>query len=157
MCESKRTLDQSYLHLASTWANDRSKAQRKKVGAILVNEHGQTISDGYNGTPHGFGNSCELLDENGVPVLNEAGEMITNPETIHAESNALLKLVANGGTGSRGATMYQTLSPCFECAKLLIQAKVKRVVYVETYRDTRGIDLLKKAGIQIDQLPLDED
>lgn len=156
MCESKRTVDASYLNLARTWAIDRSKAVRKKVGAILVSENGQIISDGYNGTPHGFDNRCEIVDEDGVPVLGDNGEMITNPETLHAESNVILKLAANGGPGSSGATMYQTLSPCYECAKLLIQAKIKRVVFLEQYRDTSGIDLLKKAGIEIEQLDLDE-
>ena len=97
------------------------------------------ISDGYNGTPSGFENICE--DENGV----------TKPYVLHAEANAISK-VAQSGNSSRGATLYVTASPCLECAKLIIQAGIKRVVYRDPYRLTDGIDLLRRAGIEVEQV-----
>lgn len=134
---SQFKLDQKYLDIAKSWS-ELSKAKRMKVGCIIVRDN-QIISDGYNGTPSGFDNSCE--DE----------EFLTKPEVLHAESNALMKL-AVGTQSSKNATVYITLSPCFECSKLIIQAQVKRVVFSELYRLNSGIELLRKAGIAVDQI-----
>ena len=134
---SQLKLDQKYLDIAKSWS-ELSKAKRMKVGCIIVRDN-QIISDGYNGTPSGFDNSCE--DE----------EFLTKPEVLHAESNALMKL-AVGTQSSKNATVYITLSPCFECSKLIIQAQVKRVVFSELYRLNSGIELLRKAGIAVDQI-----
>lgn len=131
----QRCLDEKYLRIAKIWS-ENSHATRSKVGAILVKD-GMIISDGYNGTPKGFDNCCE--DENNK----------TLPEVLHAESNCLMKLVRTDGPNADGATIYITLSPCIECAKLIIQAGIKRVVYGEKYRILDGIKLLKKAGIQV--------
>ena len=122
--------------MASVWAKN-SYCTRRKVGAILVKDR-MIISDGYNGTPSGFENVCE--DENGV----------TKPYVLHAEANAITK-VAKSGNSSLGATLYVTASPCLECAKLIIQAGISRVVYQEEYRITDGVDLLRRAGIQVEK------
>lgn len=113
-----------------------SKAVRKKVGCVVV-KNGQVISNGFNGTPSGFDNTCEVNN-------------VTKPEVLHAESNALMKL-AQSTNSSTGSTMYLTCSPCFDCAKLIIQAGVERVVYEESYRKLDGLELLQKANIQIDK------
>ena len=128
--------DHSYLAMAEIWAQN-SYCKRMKVGALLVKDR-TIISDGYNGTPSGFENVCE--DENGV----------TKPYVLHAEANAITK-VAKSGNSSEGATLFVTASPCAECAKLIIQAGISRVVYRDAYRLTDGIDLLKRAGIQVEQ------
>ena len=130
-------LDKKYLEIAKQWS-ELSKAKRMQVGCIVVRDN-QIISDGYNGTPCGFDNACE--DE----------DLVTKPEVLHAESNALMKL-AVGTQSSKGATVYITLSPCFECAKLIVQAKIKRVVFSELYRHNSGLDLLKKAGIAVEHI-----
>ena len=127
----------SYLEMADVWARN-SYCKRRKVGALLVKDR-TIISDGYNGTPSGFENVCE--DENGV----------TKPYVLHAEANAITK-VAKSGNSSEGATLYVTASPCAECAKLIIQAGIKRVVYRDAYRLTDGIDLLRRAGIEVEQI-----
>ena len=146
------TLDETYLRNAENWAR-RSKALRKKTGAVLVLEN-QTISDGYNGMPAGSEDDCcELKDGNGNFILNDQGEMITNPLVLHAEANAFMKLVANGGMGTKGATLYTTLSPCIECSKMVLQAKVSRVVFREIYRIPDGIEMLKRYRVQCDYLP----
>ena len=133
--ESKnRQFDRSYLEMASVWAKN-SYCTRRQVGAILVKDR-MIISDGYNGTPSGFENVCE--DENGV----------TKPYVLHAEANAITK-VAKSNNSSLGATLYITDSPCMECAKLIIQAGISRVVYARDYRITDGIDLLRRAGIEV--------
>ena len=119
--------------MAMIWA-ENSYCQRRKVGAILVKDK-MIISDGYNGTPAGFENVCE--DENGV----------TKPYVLHAEANALTK-VARSNNSSDNATLYVTASPCVECAKLIIQSGIKRVVFNELYRITTGIDLLKRANVE---------
>ena len=134
---SQTLLDSKYIEIAKLWSS-LSTAKRIQVGCIIVKDK-QIISDGYNGTPSGFDNICE--DEN----------YLTKPEVLHAESNALMKL-AISTQSSKDATVYITLSPCFECSKLIIQAKIKRVVFLEKYRNLDGLDLLKKAGIQVDQL-----
>ena len=134
-------LDERYLAMAKEWSK-MSHAKRKKVGCLIVKDE-QIISDGYNGTPSGFNNECEHDSyKNGLPIL------ITKPEVLHAESNALMKL-ARSTNSSKGATIYCTYSPCFDCAKLIVQSGVKRFVYNETYRNTEGLDLLKKAGVKI--------
>ncbi len=127
-------LDERYLRMARIWA-ENSYCQRRKVGALVVKDK-MIISDGYNGTPSGFENVCE--DDNNV----------TKPYVLHAEANAITKL-ARSSNNSDGSTLYVTASPCIECAKLIIQSGIKRVVYGEKYRLTDGIDLLKRAGIEI--------
>ncbi|MCR5709715.1 MAG: dCMP deaminase family protein [Bacteroidales bacterium] len=135
--DKERKFDRSYLEMAAVWAKN-SYCVRRKVGAILVKDR-MIISDGYNGTPSGFENVCE--DENGV----------TKPYVLHAEANAITK-VARSGNSSLGATLYVTASPCMECAKLIIQAGIARVVYSEEYRITDGVDLLRRAGIRVEKL-----
>ncbi len=129
--------DHSYIEMAGIWAKN-SYCKRRQVGALIVKER-MIISDGYNGTPSGFENICE--DETGA----------TKPYVLHAEANAISK-IAKSGNSSEGSTMYVTASPCLECAKLIIQAGIKRVVYKDEYRLTDGIDLLKRAGIEVVKL-----
>ncbi len=136
----QRLLDLRYLRMAAIWS-ENSYCQRRKVGALVVKEK-MIISDGYNGTPSGFENVCE--DAHGV----------THPYVLHAEANAITKL-ARSGNNSDQATLYVTASPCIECAKLIIQAGIRRVVYAEQYRLTDGIDLLRRAGVEVEHLPLD--
>ena len=136
----QRLLDLRYLRMAAIWA-ENSYCQRRKVGALVVKEK-MIISDGYNGTPSGCENVCE--DAHGVP----------HPYVLHAEANAITKL-ARSGNNSDQATLYVTASPCIECAKLIIQAGIRRVVYAEQYRLTDGIDLLRRAGVEVEHLPLD--
>lgn len=136
--EKQEALDRRYLRMSRIWA-ENSYCQRRQVGAIIVKDK-MIISDGYNGTPVGFENVCE--DENGL----------TKPYVLHAEANALTK-VARSNNSSDGATMYVTASPCLECAKLIIQSGIRRVVFSELYRITDGIDLLKRAGVECVHLP----
>ena len=126
--------DHSYLEMAEIWAHN-SYCKRRQVGALLVKDR-MIISDGYNGTPSGFENICE--DETGA----------TKPYVLHAEANAITK-VAKSGNSSLGATLYVTASPCLECSKLIIQAGLKRVVYRDEYRLTDGVDLLRRAGVEV--------
>ena len=126
--------DRSYIEMAGVWARN-SYCRRRQVGALLVKDR-MIISDGYNGTPSGFENICE--DNNGV----------TKPYVLHAEANAITK-IARSSNSSNGATMYVTASPCIECAKLIIQAGIKRVVYSEKYRLEDGLELLKRANIEV--------
>lgn len=137
----QRNLDMRYLRMARIWA-ENSYCQRRKVGALVV-KNKMIISDGYNGTPSGFENLCE--DENNV----------TKSYVLHAEANAITKL-ARSNNNSENATLYVTASPCIECSKLIIQAGIKRVVYGEKYRLEDGINLLKKAGIEVIYLNTDE-
>ena len=132
--EKKEKFDRSYLEMASVWAKN-SYCKRRQVGALIVKDK-MIISDGYNGTPAGFENVCE--DEDGS----------TKSYVLHAEANAITK-VAKSGNSSDGATLYVTASPCLECAKLIIQSGIKRVVYNEEYRLTDGVDLLRRAGIEV--------
>ena len=131
--KKQEKFDQRYLQMARIWAQN-SYCQRRQVGALVVKE-GMIISDGYNGTPSGFENVCE--DDNGL----------TKPYVLHAEANAITKL-ARSSNNSDGATIYITASPCIECAKLIIQAGIRRVVYGEKYRLTDGVELLERAGIE---------
>ena len=127
-------LDKRYIRMAGIWA-ENSYCQRRKVGALIVKDK-MIISDGYNGTPSGFENVCE--DENNV----------TKPYVLHAEANAITK-IARSSNSSAGATMYVTAAPCIECAKLIRQAGIRRVVYSEQYRLEDGLDLLKRAEIEV--------
>ena len=134
-------LDLRYMRRARIWA-ENSYCQRRQVGALVVKDKA-IISDGYNGTPSGFENICE--DDNNV----------TKPYVLHAEANAITKL-ARSHNSSDGATLYVTASPCIECAKLIIQAGIKRVVYAEHYRLEDGINLLKRANIDVEYINPDE-
>lgn len=133
-------LDYRYLRMARIWA-ENSYCRRRQVGALVVKDK-MIISDGYNGTPSGFENVCE--DETGT----------TFPYVLHAEANAITKL-ARSSNNSDGATLYVTASPCIECAKLIIQSGIRRVVYAEKYRLTDGIDLLEKAGVKVEYKALE--
>ena len=132
--EKQLQWDKRYIRMASIWA-ENSYCTRRQVGALIVKDK-RIISDGDNGTPSGFENVCE--DENGV----------TKPYVLHAEANAITK-IARSSNSSDGATMYVTASPCIECAKLIIQAGIKRVIYSEKYRLEDGLELLKRAGIEV--------
>lgn len=140
--EKQEILDKRYMRMANIWA-ENSYCQRRKVGALIVKDK-MIISDGYNGTPSGFENVCE--DEHNT----------TKPYVLHAEANAITK-IARSNNSSDGATLYVTASPCIECSKLIIQAGIKRVVYSEKYRLEDGIDLLKRAGIEVIYIPLEEE
>ena len=133
--------DKRYLQMASIWAQN-SYCKRRKVGALIVKER-MIISDGYNGTPAGFENICE--DE----------DFKTKPYVLHAEANAITK-VAKSNNSSEGATLYITASPCIECAKLIIQAGIIRVVFSELYRQNEGLDLLERAGVEILYLKIED-
>ncbi len=133
--EKKSLLDRRYLRMARIWS-ENSYCNRRQVGALIVKDK-SIISDGYNGTPSGFENRCE--DE----------ENVTKPYVLHAEANAITK-VAKSSNSSEGATLYVTASPCIECAKLIIQAGIRRVVYSEQYRYTDGIELLRKANVEVE-------
>ncbi len=130
----QRTLDYRYLRMAKIWA-ENSYCKRRKVGALVVKDQ-MIISDGYNGTPSGFDNVCEDSRD------------LTLPYVLHAEANAITKL-ARSSNNSDGSTLYVTASPCIECAKLIIQAGIKRVVYAEKYRLEDGVALLQRAGIEV--------
>ena len=131
--------DQAYMRMAQEWAR-LSHCTRKQVGAIIVKD-GMIISDGYNGTPSGFPNDCE--DEQGL----------TYWYVLHAEANAILK-VARSTNNARGATLYLTHSPCKECSKLILQAGIKRLVYLDAYKDPSGLELLAKGGLMVRKLEL---
>ena len=132
--DKQAQFDRSYLKMAAVWAQN-SYSQRRRVGALIVKDR-MIISDGYNGTPSGFENVCE--DEEGN----------TKPYVLHAEANAITK-VAKSNNSSEGATLYITSSPCLECAKLIIQAGIKRVVFSEEYRLADGLELLRRANIEV--------
>lgn len=134
-------LDSRYLRMAHIWA-ENSYCVRRKVGALLV-KNGTIISDGFNGTPSGFENICE--DDNNV----------SKPYVLHAEANAITK-IARSSQNSDGATLYVTASPCIDCAKLIIQSGIRRVVYGEKYRLDDGVALLKRAGIETVYLDLEQ-
>ena len=133
--------DKRYMQMAAIWAGN-SYCRRRQVGALIVKDK-MIISDGYNGTPSGFENICETDDN------------ATKPYVLHAEANAITK-IARSNNNSEGATLYVTASPCIECAKLIIQSGIRRVVYGEKYRLTDGIELLERAGIEVCYLPKEE-
>lgn len=139
--EKQYELDLRYLRMAYIWA-ENSYCTRRKVGALIVKDN-MIISDGFNGTPSGFENICE--DEYGI----------TKPYVLHAEANAITK-VAGSTNNCSGATIYVTASPCLECAKLIIQCHIKKVVYAEEYRIKDGIELLKRAGIEVLHIPFEQ-
>ena len=121
-----------------------SRSQRNKVGAVLVNDDNERIlMCGYNGTPSNGDNNCEYV--------NKDGELVTKPEVVHAEENVIL-FCAKMGISTQNKILYTTLSPCFQCAKMIITAGIKRVVFNELYRDTSGVDLLKQYGVEIYQI-----
>ena len=132
--EKQYNLDNRYLRMAQIWA-ENSYCHRRQVGALVVKDKA-IISDGYNGTISGFDNVCE--DNDGI----------TYPYVLHAEANAITKL-ARSNHNSDGGTLYVTASPCIECAKLIIQSGIKRVVYAEKYRLEDGLDLLRKVGVEV--------
>jgi len=134
-------LDKRYLRMAAIWA-ENSYCKRRQVGCLLVKDK-MIISDGYNGTPTGFENDCETEDNHSKPYV------------LHAEANAITK-VAKSSNSSEGSTLYVTDSPCIECAKLIIQAGIRRVIYAREYRLTDGIDLLHRAGIEVIFKPIPE-
>lgn len=138
---SSDDLDRAYIRMAQIWSS-LSKARRKKVGCLIV-KNGSIISDGYNGTPKSFDNQCEDIDF--------FGQLVTRKEVLHAESNAITKL-SKSTQSSKDSTMYITVSPCVDCAKLIIQSEIKRVVYGEFYKNNLGIELLKSAQIVVDKL-----
>ena len=141
MNEKQLELDKKYIRMARIWA-ENSYCTRRKVGALIVKDK-MIISDGYNGTPSGFENVCET--EEGV----------TKSYVLHAEANAITK-IAKSGNSSEGATLYVTASPCIECAKLIIQSGIRRVVYSEKYRLEDGIELLRRAGVEVDFVEVEE-
>ena len=140
--DKSRQLDIRYLRMARIWS-ENSYCKRRKVGALIVKGQ-MIISDGYNGTPSGFPNVCE--DE----------ENRTYPYVLHAEANAITK-VAKSNNSSEGSTLYVTDSPCIECAKLIIQAGIRRVVYSKLYRMTEGLELMQTAGIDTVYLPISDE
>lgn len=140
--QKQSQFDKRYLRMAQIWA-ENSYCKRRQVGALIVKDK-MIISDGFNGTPSGFENVCE--DENNV----------TKPYVLHAEANAITK-VARSNNSSDNATLYITDSPCMECAKLIIQSGIKRVVYSNQYRNLEGLDLLKRAGIEIIYIDIEKD
>jgi dCMP deaminase len=139
---SLNDLDKMFLDISDRVA-EMSHSRRAKVGAVIVSD-GNIISMGWNGTPSGFDNNCEF--DNGE------GALVTRPEVLHAESNSILKLARTGGLGSDGGTIYTTFSPCPDCAKLIAQSGIKRVVFRNQYRLTDGLAMLKTLGIEVEQL-----
>jgi dCMP deaminase len=139
--KKQRRYDNAYMRMAEEWAK-LSHCTRKKVGALIVKDR-MIISDGYNGSPSGFPNECE----------NAEGE--THWYVLHAEANAITKL-ARSQNSAEGATLYITLSPCRDCAKLILQSGISRVVYKQAYKDTSGIDFLDKAFIKTELLDVTE-
>lgn len=136
--DKQHVLDERYLRMARIWS-ENSYCRRRQVGALIVKDQ-MIISDGYNGTPSGFDNVCEDADG------------MTFPYVLHAEANAITK-VARSNNSSDGATLYVTASPCMECAKLIIQSGIRRVVFSELYRITDGLDLMRRAGIEVVHIP----
>ena len=135
--EKQLRYDKAYLRMANTWS-ELSHCHRKQVGAIIV-KGGMIISDGFNGTPSGFDNSCEA----------ESGETLWY--VLHAEANAILK-VAKSTQNCEGSTLYLTLSPCQDCSKLVVQSGIKKVVFINAYKDLSGVQFLKEAGIEVIQI-----
>ena len=163
--ERQHEFDIAYMKMAIAMS-ELSYALRKKVGSIIVSKNDQVISQGFNGTPIGFPNVCEYyIDKEGnhinldhykpieIKKLYTIDELKTKDEVLHAEANSITKL-AKYQSSTEGGTLYVTLSPCIHCAKLIIQAEIKRVVYLEDYRDNTGIELLKQFGIEVVKLKI---
>ncbi|MEG1554108.1 MAG: dCMP deaminase family protein [Rikenellaceae bacterium] len=142
--EKQHQIDCRYIRMAQIWS-ENSYCQRRKVGALIVKDQ-MIISDGYNGTPKGFENICEE-----DAAAGDIGK--TKAYVLHAEANAITK-VAKSNNNSLGATLYITTSPCMECSKLIIQAGITRVVYMDEYRDQSGLEILRRAGIELCQIDL---
>lgn len=140
--DKQQALDNRYLRMATIWS-ENSYCKRRQVGCLMVKDN-MIISDGYNGTPRGFENDCETPENTSKAYV------------LHAEANAITK-VAKSSNSSDGATIYVTDSPCIECSKLIIQAGIKRVVYSREYRLTDGVDLLRRAGVVVDYMPLNDE
>lgn len=137
--DKQNKIDRLYLRMAKVWA-ENSHCKRSQVGCLIVSNR-QIISDGYNGTPSGFDNTCEDCDNNTLSTV------------LHAEANAITK-IAKSANSAEGSTLYVTLSPCFDCAKLIIQAGIKRIVYSEVYRKTDSFKLFEEAGIEIKRIEI---
>jgi dCMP deaminase len=135
----KLETDKRYLRMAKIWA-ENSYCKRRQVGALIVKNQ-MIISDGYNGTPSGFENICE------------DGNNVTKPYVLHAEANAITKVAASNNN-SEGSTIYITSSPCIECAKLIIQSGIRRVVYSDRYHTDEGTELLNRAGIEVNYIEI---
>lgn len=168
--ERRLQYDQTYMNMALVLSS-LSYAERNKVGCIIVSEDGQIISQGFNGMPHGMSNECENVEctstwthgciytgEHPDKVKSlaycnhcEHCKMTTKPEVLHAESNAIAKC-AKWYASTENSTLYVTLSPCIECAKLIIQARINRVVYFNEYRNLDGIPLLREAGVKVQRI-----
>lgn len=148
--EKQRLLDSRYMRMARVWA-ENSYCVRRQVGALIVKDK-MIISDGYNGTPQGFENVCEWAPEDKV-AEEKVGR--TKPYVLHAEANAITK-VAKSSNSSEGATLYVTASPCIECAKLIIQAGIRRVVFCDDYHSADGVALLERAGIDTVKVPAED-
>lgn len=147
-------LDETYLQMAELWGKNRSKANRLRVGALIVKGK-RIISDGYNGMPAGMDGDDEICEhwEAGHERDSEVpSRLVTKPMVLHAEANAILKIAHDGGAGAAGATLYQSHSPCPECAKLIVQAGIKRVVYRHAYRLMGGVEMLRSLGVECTQL-----
>lgn len=142
--ENRVSLHETYMSIAEA-ISQRSKAKRKKVGAIIVRGK-QIVSDGYNGLPP--------TDDSDLEYINDLGEMVTKPEVLHAEANALMKMVRYGTVGISGepSYLYVTLSPCKDCAKMILSSGVNHVYYREQYRSEEGIELLKKYGVSVEKI-----
>ena len=136
--QKQRLLDSRYIRMARIWA-ENSYCVRRQVGALIVRDK-MITSDGYNGTLQGFENVCE-----------DDATGLTKPYVLHAEANAITK-VAKSNNSSEGSTLYVTASPCIECAKLIIQAGIRRVVFCDDYHSADGVELLRRAGIDVVQV-----
>lgn len=143
--ERQHEYDVVYMKIALSLSS-LSYAQRRKVGAIIVSKDDQIISQGFNGTPNGYDNCCEDVMED--------GSLKTKKIVLHAETNAITKC-AKFNTSTKGSTIYITLSPCIDCAKLIVQSDIERVVYLNEYKDTEGLDLLRNCGITVEQIHID--
>ena len=148
---TQQETDETYMGVALLHAK-RSKSRRTNTGGCLVTSKGVCIP-GYNGTPKGMDNNCERLAKEGEFTEGDYGWLVTLPSVIHAELNCILK-AAKEGVSIEGATMYITMSPCLHCSAMMIQAGIKEVVFLENYRDTSGLDLLKQAGVKCRQIQL---
>jgi dCMP deaminase len=158
-------IELTYMQTAYQFAK-LSYAKRRKVGCVIVKDK-QLISFGYNGMPHGFDNQCEEIEtiyyenpDTALELIEDHGYSCdsgcctrdrTRREVLHAESNAIMK-VAKSTMSCEGAELYTTTCPCFDCSKLIIQAGISKVYYSEEYRDMSGVELLKKANIEVEYL-----
>lgn len=143
--EKKKRYDLFYMNIAEQ-CSQLSHCERKKVGSVIVKD-GNILAFGFNGTPSGFDNACEIIQ----PVIGNTNRLHTKPEVLHAELNAICK-IAKSTQSTEDAVLYVTMSPCIECAKIIIQSGIKEVYYREEYRIKDGIELIKKANIIIEQI-----